>query len=70
MKLPLHIILPFVSAALAAGLAIGIGLTNLAIADAFSHNEPVAFAAGLTAIVMIVAALLSKGSPDPEDGRH
>lgn len=70
MKLPLQIILPIASVILAAGLAVGIGLINLELNDTFSANEPVAFAAGLTVIVMLVAAFLSKNAPDPEDGGH
>lgn len=70
MKLPLQIILPFGSLILAGGLAIGIGLINLEFRDAFNANGPIAFAAGLTALVMLVAALLSKNAPDPEDGGH
>jgi hypothetical protein len=53
-----------------AAIAIGIGLSNLALAEAFSHNEPVAFAAALTILLVIVATLMSRNSPDPEDSHH
>lgn len=55
---------------LGAAIAVGIGLVNLQLAEAFSHNEPVAFAAGLTILVVIVAGLLSRNSPDPDDSHH
>ena len=72
MKLPLQIILPIASIIIGAATAIGVGMTNLAIADAFSHTEPVIFAAGLTAAIMVVAGLLSARhpNPDPEDHAH
>lgn len=70
MKLPLQIILPLASAILGAGIAIGVGMTNLAIADAFSHTEPVIFAAGLTAAIMVIAGLLSARYPNPDDTHH
>ena len=68
MKLPLQLILPLASAVIGAAIAIGVGLTNLAIADAFSHTEPVIFGAVLTAAIMAVAGLLSARNPDPEHG--
>ena len=70
VKLPLQVILPFGSAIVGGGIAVGIGMTNLAIADAFSHTEPVIFAAGLMTLVMLVAAVLSARYPDPEDADH
>ena len=65
MKLPLQIILPLASILLGAAIAVSIGLINLQLAERFSHNEPVIFAAGLTLLIVIVAALLSRNAPDP-----
>ncbi len=70
MKLPLQVLLPFGSLIVGGGIAIAIGLTNLAIADAFSHTEPVIFATFLMIAIMAVAAFLSKKYPDPQDGGH
>ena len=70
VKLPLQVILPLGSAVVGGGIAVGIGLTNLAIADAFSHTEPVIFAAGLGMLVIAIAAFLSARYPDPEDADH
>lgn len=62
--------LPLASIVLGAAIAISIGLINLELAEAFSHNEPVAFAAALTLIIVVIATFLSKNSPDPDDGGH
>lgn len=70
MKLPLQVILPFGSLIVGGGIAIAIGLSNLALADAFSHTEPVIFATFLMIAIMAVAGFLSKKYPDPEDGGH
>lgn len=67
VKLPLQVVLPLASAVVGAAIAVGIGLANLALADAFSHTEPVIFAAALMTIIMAVAAYLSSKNPDPED---
>lgn len=63
----MQVILPLSGIIVGGSIAIGIGLTNLALVDAFSHTEPVIFAAALMTIVMIVAAFLSAKYPDPED---
>lgn len=70
MKLPLQLILPLAGIIVGGGIAIGIGLANLALADAFSHTEPVIFAAGLMIAVMAVAVFLSARYPNPDDGGH
>ena len=41
VKLPLQLILPLAGIVVGGAIAIGIGLGNLALADAFSHTEPV-----------------------------
>lgn len=67
VKLPLQVILPLASVIIGAGLAIGIGLTFLEVAGAFSHTEPVIVGAVLTAGIMLVAGLLSSRYPNPKD---
>lgn len=68
MKLPLQVLLPFGSLIIGGAIAIAIGLGNLALADAFSHTEPVIFATFLMIAIMAVAGFLSSRYPDPEDG--
>lgn len=66
MKLPLQVVLPFGSMIVGGAIAISIGLTNLALADRFSHTEPVIFAAFLMIAVMAIAGYLSAKYPNPE----
>lgn len=67
MKLPLQVILPLGSALVGGGIAVGIGLTNLQLAEMFSHTEPVIFGTVLLIVIMAVAGLLSARYPDPDN---
>jgi prepilin signal peptidase PulO-like enzyme (type II secretory pathway) len=67
VKLPLQVVLPLGSAIVGGGLAVLIGLGNLALADAYSHTEPVIFASVILLLTMVGAGFLSARYPDPPD---
>ncbi|HLT20089.1 MAG TPA: hypothetical protein VKZ96_11575 [Thermomicrobiales bacterium] len=68
MRVPLWVLIPVCAIAMAVAIGVGIGLTNLAIRDMTdSAYGPVAFAGGLTVLIMAVATYLHMTSPDPED---